>query len=188
MFQNQDGWLVAAPFEYTGEKVKSADIATTEQIALSKIPGIYQVLVHKFGLKYTWGNQELCTPVEVTLKPDGTVSGAYTGTWEVVSGTSYVNIKLGTTTYKGVMVEQGLDRNTGNMNATFTPVKVPAFTGLASNGTTMWAYRSGDDPTGILNVKTVDYLGKWYDMQGHRVDTPTSKGAYIQNGKKYILK
>ena len=188
VFQNQDGWLVAAPFEYTGEKVKSADIATTEQIALSKIPGIYQVLVHKFGLKYTWGNQELCTPVEVTLKPDGTVSGAYTGTWEVVSGTSYVNIKLGTTTYKGVMVEQGLDRNTGNMNATFTPVKVPAFTGLASNGTTMWAYRSGDDPTGIINVKTTDYLGKWYDMQGRRVDTPTQKGTYIQNGKKYILK
>lgn len=186
VFQNQDGWLVAAPFEYTGENVKSADVATTEQIALSQIPGIYQVLVHKYGLDHR--TKELCTPVEVTLKPDGTVSGAYTGTWEVVSGTSYVNIKLGTTTYKGVMVEQGLDRNTGNMNATFTPVKVPAFTGLASNGTTMWAYRSGDDPTGILNVKTVDYLGKWYDMQGHRVDTPTSKGAYIQNGKKYILK
>ena len=171
VFQNQDGWLVAAPFEYTGEKVKSADIATTEQIALSQNR-----------------KKELCTPVEVSLKPDGTVSGAYSGTWEVVSGTSYVNIKLGATTYKGVMVEQGLDHNTDNMTATFTPTKVPAFTGLAGNGVTMWAYRSGDDPTGITNVKTADYLGKWYDMQGRRVDTPTGKGAYIQNGKKFILK
>ncbi|MBQ8989885.1 MAG: family 43 glycosylhydrolase, partial [Prevotella sp.] len=29
VFQNEDGWLVAAPFEYTGEEVKSADIAST---------------------------------------------------------------------------------------------------------------------------------------------------------------
>jgi arabinan endo-1,5-alpha-L-arabinosidase len=31
VFQSKNGWLVAAPFEYTGEELKSADIATTQQ-------------------------------------------------------------------------------------------------------------------------------------------------------------
>ena len=38
---------------------------------LSQIPGIYQVLVHEYGLDHR--KKELCTPVEVSLKPD--VSG-----------------------------------------------------------------------------------------------------------------
>ena len=46
VFQNEDGWLVAAPFEYTGEQVTSADIAITQQIATDRIPGTWQVLIH----------------------------------------------------------------------------------------------------------------------------------------------
>lgn len=186
VFQNQDGWLVAAPFEYTGETVKSADVATTEQIAMSQIPGVYQVLVHKYGLDHR--KKELCTPVEVTLHADGTVSGAYTGKWEAVSGTSYVNISFGATQYKGVMVEQGMDRNTASMTATFTPVKVPAFTGLAKSGVTMWAYRTGDDPTGIVEIEKTGNAGsaKWYMLDGRKVNQPTRRGIYIQNGKKVI--
>jgi arabinan endo-1,5-alpha-L-arabinosidase len=47
VFQNKDGWLVAAPFEYTGEEVKSADIATTQQVSTDRIPGTYKLLIHK---------------------------------------------------------------------------------------------------------------------------------------------
>ena len=38
VFQNQNGWLVAAPFEYTGETVTSADIASTQQIPTENLP------------------------------------------------------------------------------------------------------------------------------------------------------
>ena len=48
VFQNKSGWLVAAPFEYTGEQVKSADIATTQQIATAKIAGKYKLLTHNY--------------------------------------------------------------------------------------------------------------------------------------------
>ena len=52
VFQNVDGWLVAAPFEYTGEQVKSADIATTQQIATDNIAGDYQLLIHPYKLNH----------------------------------------------------------------------------------------------------------------------------------------
>ena len=49
VFQNEDGWLVAAPFEYTGEQVKSADITKTQQIATDKIAGGLQTRPHQKG-------------------------------------------------------------------------------------------------------------------------------------------
>lgn len=190
VFQNQDGWLVAAPFEYTGETVKSDDIASTQQVEWSLIPGRYKVLVHKYGLNHQ--KKEVCTPSEVVLKADGTISGDYTGTWTMVSGTSYVTIKLGATEYKGVMVEQGLDQNTAAMNVTFTPKKVPAFTGLAKSGVTMWAYRSADDPTGISDVTLSEQLEtghqQWYDLQGRSISAPARRGIYLHNGKKIFVK
>ncbi len=187
VFQNKDGWLVAAPFEYTGEKVKSDDIATTQQIATEQIPGKYKLLMHKYGIDHT--KKELCTPVEVTLSSDGKISGAYSGLWGVTEGTSYMYMIVGGTRYEGVMVEQGMDKNTNAWSVTFTPDMVPAFTGLATGGVTVWAYRYGDDPTGISEV-TIDKWerGTWYDMQGRMVTSPIKKGVYIKNGKKIIIK
>ena len=60
VFQNEDGWLVAAPFEYTGETVTSADIASTRQIATDDIPGLYKLLVHRDKLNHTI--KEMVTP------------------------------------------------------------------------------------------------------------------------------
>ena len=147
VFQNEDGWLVAAPFEYTGEEVTSADIASTQQIATANIPSHYKLLVHHYGLDHT--AKEIVTPVEIELKGDGTVTGAYTGTWTVTEGTSYVQITLGETTYKGVMVEQTMEP---------TNEKVVAFTAMSSsNGINIWGHQftpdepvSGDYTTGIL--------------------------------------
>ena len=65
VFQSQNGWLVAAPFEYTGEQVKSADIATTQQIATNKIPGKYKLLTHKYKLDHR--KKEAAEPVDIEL-------------------------------------------------------------------------------------------------------------------------
>ena len=194
VFQNQDGWLVVAPFEFTGETVKSADIATTQQVATDQIPGTYKLLVHKYGLKYTWGNQETVTPVDITLKADGTISGALTGKWEVVDGTSYINVTLGSIQYKGVMVEQVMEPNTDQNSITFTrnaTNTTVAFTALAKSGVTAWAYRSGDDPTAIddalhLNDNEKMHHDKWFDLQGRRIAAPSRKGIYIRGNKKII--
>ena len=176
VFQNEDGWLVAAPFEYTGEQVTSADIAATQQIATDRIPGTWQLLIHPFKLDHT--KKEAAKPVEIQLNADGSVSGAQTGTWSVQEGTSYFTIKLGTTEYKGVMVEQTLEP---------TDNKTIAFTCLNRNGVTVWGYQTSP-ATGIEGIKSQDsrLSDAWYDLRGRRITTPTKKGIYIRNGKKFI--
>ena len=177
VFMSKDGWLVAAPFEYTGEQVTSADIATTQQIATDKIPGDYKLLIHKYKLNHL--KKEAVSPVEIQLNADGTISGSQTGTWSIEEGTSYVIIKLGSTTYYGVFVEQTLEP---------TDDKAVAFTAVTKNGQTIWGYQT-TAATGIeqiVNRKSVN--SKYFDLLGRPVTEPQRKGIYIQNGKKVVIK
>ena len=130
VYQNEEGWLVAAPFEYTGEGVKSAGIATAQKVATADIPGDYKLLVHGYGLDHA--AKEYAAPVDVTLNADGTISGGATGSWTIKAGTSYITIRIGSE-YKGVMVPQTLEP---------TDEKVPCFTALDSQtGITIWGYK-----------------------------------------------
>ena len=131
VYQNEEGWLVAAPFEYTGEGIKSAGIAVAQKVATADIPGTYKLLTHQYGLDHA--AKEYAAPVDVTLNADGTISGGATGTWTTKSGTSYITIKIGSE-FKGVMVPQTLEP---------TDTKVPCFTALDSQtGVTIWGYKA----------------------------------------------
>ena len=177
VFMSKNGWLVAAPFEYTGEQVTSADIATTQQIANDQIPGDYKLLIHKYKLDHT--KKEAVSPVDIQLNADGTISGSQAGTWKTEDGTSYVIIKLGSTTYYGVFVEQTLEP---------TDDKAVAFTAVTKNGQTIWGYQT-TAATGIeqiVNRKSVN--SKYHDLLGRPVTEPQRKGIYIQNGKKVVIK
>lgn len=45
------------------------------------------------------------------------------------------------------------------------------------------------DPTGIESIKCDDASTPvWYDLQGRSITTPTSKGIYIVNGKKVVVR
>ena len=175
VFQNEDGWLVAAPFEYTGEQVKSADIATTQQVATDRIPGTYLLLIHPFKLDHT--KKEAAKPVEIELHADGTITGESTGSWAIQEGTSYITITLDRE-YKGVMIEQTLEP---------TDDKTIAFTALNRNGVTVWGCQTSST-TGIREVKSgVENCDRWYNLNGQLVDYP-SKGIYIRNGKKVFVR
>ena len=177
VFMSKNGWLVAAPFEYTGEQVTSADIATTQQIANDQIPGDYKLLIHKYKLDHT--KKEAVSPVDIQFNADGTISGSQTGTWKTEDGSSYVIIKLGSTTYYGVFVEQTLEP---------TDDKAVAFTAVTKNGQTIWGYQTAAS-TGIekiVNSKSVN--SKYYNLLGRPVTEPQRKGIYIQNGKKVVIK
>ena len=133
VYQNEEGWLVAAPFEYTGEGVKSAGIAAAQKVATADIAGEYRMLVHNYGLDHA--AKELSIPINVLLKADGTISGPdITGTWSVKSGTSYITFNIDGSEFKGVMVPQTLEP---------TDTKVPCFTALDSKtGITIWGYKA----------------------------------------------
>ena len=130
VFQNEDKWLVAAPFEYTGEGIKSVNIANNQQIATEQIPGKYKLLIHEYKLDHT--TKAYSKPVEIVLNADGSITGDKTGTWAAKSGTCYFTINIGAE-YKGVMIRQTLEPQNQ---------KVPAFTSLNSaTGVTIWGYK-----------------------------------------------
>lgn len=129
LFVNQDGWLVAAPYEFSGETYTDNDIATQQLYAATKVEGDYQIIAHPYRQNTAAMDYE--KPVTIHLNADGSISGGYTGKWELVSGTSYINLTLkGVATanaevkFKGVLTEQTID---------YTNIKALCFTALSSS-------------------------------------------------------
>ena len=134
VFLNEDNWLVASPFEYAGETVTDADIASTETFDKDEIVGTYDIIVHKYGIDHE--NLEVVTPVQITLEENGKVTGAYTGTWSTVAGTSYIHITLGGVLYKGVLLDKVMDGMS---------IRTVSFSAMAaSTGVNVWGYRYQD--------------------------------------------
>lgn len=129
LFVNQDGWLVAAPYEFSGEPYTDNDIATKQLYDATKVEGDYQIIAHPYRQNTAAMDYE--KPVTIHLNADGSISGEYTGKWELVSGTSYINLTLkGVATanaevkFKGVLTEQTID---------YTNIKALCFTALSSS-------------------------------------------------------
>ncbi len=134
LYLNKDGWLVASPFEYNGGKTTDEDISTKTIVPTDKVPGTYNLLVHRYSLDHK--NLEVVTPVEVKFLPDGTISGAYSGKWSVSEGNSYLSVTLGATTYQGVLVEEQMDGKN---------IQTISFTACAKNGVHIWGYKMRED-------------------------------------------
>lgn len=131
LFVNQDGWLVAAPYEFSGETYtdNNNDIATQQLYDATEVEGDYQIIAHPYRQNTAAMAYE--KPVTIHLNADGSISGEYTGKWELVSGTSYINLTLkGVATanaevkFKGVLTEQTID---------YTNIKALCFTALSSS-------------------------------------------------------
>lgn len=100
-----DGWLTAAPYEYTGVKAKPKGYPA------SALAGEYELVTHNPSTSFRGSRKASDTsskhylgvnkPSHIELKADGTVSGDETGTWQAESGSNKVTLKLGDTTYSG---------------------------------------------------------------------------------------
>lgn len=107
LFLNDEGWIMAAPFEFDGETITNNDIATKASIADTEIAGDYQFLRHEYGQNTEAKAYE--TPVNIRLNADGTISGAENGTWERTAGTDYIALTIDNVVYRGVLVRQTID-------------------------------------------------------------------------------
>ena len=107
LFLNDEGWIMAAPFEFDGETITNNDIATKASIADTEIAGDYQFLRHEYGQNTEAKAYE--TPVNIRLNADGTISGAENGTWERTEGTDYIALTIDDVVYRGVLVRQTID-------------------------------------------------------------------------------
>ena len=154
LFLNEDGWLCAAPFEYDGETDTDASLATGCRYTKDEIAGTYDVLIHKYKMDHK--NFEEVTPIQVTLKANGTVSGALSGSWTMKDGTAYITLNAGSVTYKGVVVQQQVDGR---------KLKAIAITASAQSGVSLWAWKM--EPQSAIAYTTKNYT---YPISGNGVN------------------
>ncbi len=129
LFLNQDGWLMASPYEFSGETVTDEEIASKQLYPASDVAGDYQFIAHPYRQNTAAKDYE--KPVTIHLNANGTVTGEYTGSWELVNNTSYINLTLKgvatdntDVTFKGVLTKQTID---------YTDIKALCFTALSSS-------------------------------------------------------
>lgn len=127
LFTNEDGWLVAAPYEYSGETLPQNGYST------DKITGTYEFVIHDPTKVYVANNDAgIMKPVSVTLNANGTISGEKTGSWKVTSGAN-VTMTIDGVEYKGVFLEQANELSTRDLTMTFT---------VAGNNVTAWGVKN----------------------------------------------
>jgi len=129
LYFNKMGWIVAAPFEYKvgfGMKATAFDE--------SQIAGEYKIIIHE---PYAQADSTfpINTEKELQLNADGSVTGAYTGTWkyDFAKGRQYITFEMSNTTFEGVVLEQQ-QNDVGKATVTFSAMN--------KNGTrALWGYR-----------------------------------------------
>jgi hypothetical protein len=107
LFVNENGWLVTAPYRYSGETLNKSGYS------VSQVAGSYEVLMQKQSINYA--SLEYVSPVTINLGTDGKVTGDYTGTWSLTANSPYITVTLGGVDYKGVVIRQiieGTDEDT----------------------------------------------------------------------------
>ncbi len=163
LFTNEDGQLLAAPYEYSGEKLQDTAFAKEDVV------GDYELIIHDFQIAYA--DLEYNASKNVTLNEDGTITGAYTGTYEINGDNVNIVLNLDGKEYKGVLLEQNVDG---------TNIKTITFTGASKDGVTIWGSKVlGDEVVVAQNVKelVVDVPSVIYgDVE---LNTTSSNGATI---------
>ena len=134
LFLNQQGWLVAAPYEYMGSTYNQDSIDSRQICSISDIEGTYKVMLHPYKLNYAKKAYQT-DDATCYLHQDGTVTGDYTGNWLMpVEGKSYIRLMLkkgnaSLVTYNGVILPQTIDG---------TNIPAVCFTAMANNGVVIW--------------------------------------------------
>ena len=137
LLPTDDGWLVAAPYEYTGTK------AADTKYDAKNVAGDYEFVIHdqrtsfkgpkKVTDKTSTVYRGVNKPINITLKEDGTVTGDQTGTWEAVEGANQMTLKLtgdeGEVTYSGAFDKLPRDKDRK---------AVMTFSALGTNNLCIW--------------------------------------------------
>ncbi len=126
LFQTKDGWLVAAPYLTHGETLNEDGYSADE------VAGDYEIILHELEINYA--GLEAKQPSMITLQQDGSITGEYTGSWSLESGTPYITLSLDGQNYSGVTLE---------MEVEGTDFSTMVFTALGDeNQVTLWGSKA----------------------------------------------
>ncbi len=140
-FLNEDNWPVTAVYEYLGSSISSTGYSSSDMV------GTYEFVNH--GLDASTANVGMLTTSSVTLNSNGTITGAYTGTWSYTSGTYYCKMVIGGVTYKGVFFKQK-DESTSHK-------ELMTFTLIGSNNQSIWGTKTTASSTSSTTVSDGTY-------------------------------
>ena len=118
LLATKDGWMVMTPFQTKGtESVKEGGYT------MDDLCGTYYMLNH--GLQI---NADVVKAEASQLSTDGSISGAFEGSFSVEDGTNYINMEIDGKKYSGVIGE--MTDETGN--------KVRFIFAIGNDNTTIW--------------------------------------------------
>lgn len=141
LFLNKQGWLCTAPFQFDGEETTDEMLSTAQPWTAADIEGDYHVIVHPYRLDHTKMTES--TPSIIHLAADGKMSSSRRDSWSYSDeGKSYIQIRMNSVTYYGVVVEQTLEGS----NA-----KVLCFTAVSNTGIPCWGYKLQPQPAIAYN-------------------------------------
>ncbi|MCR5697410.1 MAG: glycoside hydrolase family 43 protein [Marinilabiliaceae bacterium] len=161
MFQTSNGGLAAAPFEYKGETLSATPYDASE------IVGTYSILYHGFGTSYS--SLQCVTEKQITLNEDGTVSGAYTGTWTQSTNGPEMSIMISGASYKGVFLKQCIEE---------TNYTTLCFTATCESDICVWGYKTfSDEAVVAYNAYNFDSSLPTTAFSGLKLNLP-SAGVY----------
>jgi arabinan endo-1,5-alpha-L-arabinosidase len=132
MFMNKDGWLVTAPYRYSGESL--------EKVKREDLIGEYKFINHGKGT-----TADLVESSYITLNKNNKVTGDASGTWKS-TGHNEADLTLDGKTYKGVFVK-GWDPSSEQFAMTFTA--------MSNEGVTIWGSKQEDlkDSQVVADIK-----------------------------------
>ncbi len=181
-FMNEDNWPVTAVYEYLGSSISK------NGYTLADMAGTYEFVIH--GKDAATENVGMLSTKTVTLNNDGTISGAYSGTWAYTNGTYYCQMKINGVTYKGVFFKQ--------KDESAQQKEVMTFTLIGNDNQAVWGTKTvasteenpGDSGSGSGSVSasavTHNFTanGKTSDFFSITGNTSTSYGSVTYAGLK----
>lgn len=165
LLTNEDGWILAAPFEYAGETVNKTGYSQ------KAFTGNYGIMLQKQNINHA--KLECQAEQRITLEEGtsysnetgtgytGNITGDYTGTWTSKTGSPYVSLEIGGVTYKGVFCEGTIDE---------TDIETMTFTAVGNNQECLWGYKA-KDPTVAIRM-TIDKVIKIPDTVATDIPLP----------------
>ncbi len=161
LLTNEDGWILAAPFEYAGETVSKTGYSQ------KAFTGDYGIMLQKQNINHA--KLECQAEQRITLEEGtatgtgytGNITGDYTGTWTSKTGSPYVSLEIGGVTYKGVFCEGTIDE---------TDIETMTFTAVGNNQECLWGYKA-KDPTVAIRM-TIDKVIKIPDTVATDIPLP----------------
>lgn len=131
LFVNEEGWLVAAPYEYAGEEISEMGYSMEEMC------GNYEFIVHTPTTYYQKVGKAVAgvmQPFRITLHKDGSMSGDLAGNWTYDKGTANMRVMVDGVTYKGIFLKMPSEQLYFNPDRR---KEVMTFTALGEN-VTVW--------------------------------------------------